>query len=135
MAKFLGKSFVLQVGDVATPTNFQTVGAMRSTSLSINNEAIDVTDKDVMPWRELLEGGIRSLDATLEGIVSDSSTLATLRSAVMTGQIRHCKIVSALGDTWTGKFQIQTCERTGPHDKEETYSIKLASSGVITYTP
>lgn len=135
MTKYLGKNFVIQVGDVATPTNFLTVAAMRNTSLSINSAAIDVTDKDVMPWRELMEGGVRTLDASFDGIVNDGATVTTLRNAAMTGQIRHFKIVSGLGDTWTGKFQVQSMERSGPHDKEEVYSLKLASSGVITYTP
>lgn len=135
MAKFLGKSFLLQVGDAATPTNFVTVAGMRTTSASIGNSAIDVTDKDTMPWRTLLEGGVRSIDVSAAGIVSDSASLTTLRNAVMLGQIRYCKIISGLNDVFQGQFQIQSCDRAGDNDKEETYSIKLASSGVITYTP
>lgn len=135
MAKFLGKSFLLQVGDQLTPTNFVTVAGMRTTSASIANAAIDVTDKDVMPWRTLLEGGLRSIDITAAGIVSDATSLQTVRNAVMLGQIRYCKIISGLNDIFTGQFQIQSCDRSGAHDKEEIYTIKLQSSGVITYSP
>jgi TP901-1 family phage major tail protein len=135
MTKYLGKNFLVQVGDVATPTNFVTVASMRATQLSINNEQIDVTEKDVMPARELLEGGLRSFDISLSGPMSDGASLTTMRSAANTGQIRYFKVLSGLGDTWVGKFQVASMERNGDHDKEETYTLKLMSSGTITYTP
>ena len=135
MTKYAGKDLLVQVGDVATATNFVTVAAMRTTGLTINTEQIDVTEKDVMPWRSLFEGGVRSIDISAAGIVSDGASLTTLRSAVMSGQIRFFKIVSGLGDYWTGLFQVASMERSGDNDKEEVYTIKLLSSGVITYTP
>jgi TP901-1 family phage major tail protein len=135
MSKYLGKNFLVQVGDVATPTNFVTVAAMRATQMSLNNEAIDTTEKDVMPWRELMEGGIRSIDLTLSGPMTNGASLTTMRTAASTGQIRYFKIISGLGDQWVGQFQVQSLERNGDHDKEETYSMKLASSGAVTYTP
>lgn len=135
MAKYLGKDFLVQVGDVASATNFVTVAAMRTTSLSINNDQIDVTEKDVMSWRALLEGGVRSMEMSAAGIMTDGASLTTMRNAVMTGQIRYFKIVSALGDSFVGLFQVASMERSGDHDKEEVYSIKLMSSGAITYTP
>ena len=135
MTKYLGKNFLVQVGDVGAAANFVTVASMRTTALSINNEQIDVTEKDVMPWRELMEGGLRSMDVSLAGPMSDGASLTTMRSAVNTGQIRYFKLLSGLGDTWIGKFQVATMERAGDNDKEETYTLKLMSSGAITYTP
>lgn len=135
MAKYLGKDFLLQVGDVATPTNFVTVAAMRTTSLSINNDQIDVTEKDVMPWRALLEGGVRSLELSAAGMMSNAASLTTMRSAVMTGAIRYFKVISGLGDTFVGLFQVASMERSGDHDKEEVYTVKLMSAGSVTYTP
>ncbi len=135
MTKYAGKDFIVQVGDVATATNFLTIAAMRTSGLTINNEQIDVTEKDVMPWRELFEGGVRSMELSVTGIITDGATISTLRAAVMTGQIRYFKVVSALGDFWTGKYQVASMERSGDHDKEEVYTIKLMSSGLQTYTP
>jgi len=135
MAKYLGKDFLLQVGDVATATNFVTVAAMRTTSLTINNDQIDVTEKDVMPWRSLLEGGVRSMELSCAGIITNGASMTTIRSAVMTGQIRYFKIVSGNGDFFTGLFQVASMERSGDHDKEEVYTLKVMSSGAVTYTP
>ncbi len=132
---YLGKDFLAQVGDVASATNFLTIAAMRTTALAINNEQIDITEKDVVPWRRLREGGVRSMDITLAGIVTDAATMTTLRNAVMSGQIRYFKVISGLGDSFIGKFQVASFERSGDHDKEEVYTLKLMSSGVIVYAP
>jgi len=135
MTKYLGKDFVVQVGDIAAATNFATVAAMRSTTMTINNETIDVTDKGGMPWRELLEGGLRSMSISLSGPISDAATLVTMRAAAVAGQIRYFKIVSGLGYTFIGKFQVVSLELGGEHTAEETYSLSLESSGEIAYTP
>lgn len=135
MTKYLGKDFLLYVGDVATATNFLKVAAMRTTSLAINTDQIDVTEKDAMPWRELLEGGVRSREISAAGVMTNGATLATMKAAADTGQIRYFKIVAASGDTYVGQYQVASCELSGDHDKEQVYTVKLMSSGAQTFTP
>jgi predicted secreted protein len=50
MAKYCGKDLLLQMGNGASPEVFTTIGAMKSNSLTINNEKVDVTTKDDMAW-------------------------------------------------------------------------------------
>ena len=56
MAVEKGRAFLLKIGDGGGPETFDVVGGMRSTSLRINNETVDVTNKTSGGWRELLSG-------------------------------------------------------------------------------
>ena len=46
MAKQLGRSFLLKIGDGATPEVFSALAGINSKSLTINNSSIDVTTPD-----------------------------------------------------------------------------------------
>ncbi len=52
-----GSAFLLKIGDGATPPAYRTVAGLRTTQLSVNGEAVNVTTKDSGGWRELLSGG------------------------------------------------------------------------------
>ena len=57
-----GSAFLLKVGDGAAPATYATVAGMRTTQLSVNGEAANITSKDSGGWRELLSGaGVRSV--------------------------------------------------------------------------
>lgn len=140
MAKYKGRSFLVKAGDGATPTEvFTTIGNMKSTSMAINNEGIDVTDKGSGRWRELMSGGIKSMEITLAGVFSNDDTLNDLITKIIDAgdagiDILNFELVSGRGDKFKGAFQIQSCERAGEFNGEETYSMKLASAGPIVYT-
>ena len=53
------------------------VAGARADSFTINNEPIDITEKDDLGWRKYLaDVGVRSIDAEVEGILEDSTFLA-----------------------------------------------------------
>lgn len=135
---YAGKDFLLKLG-ASNGTGlapYVTIGGMRSNSLKINTAGIDVTNKSNAPWQTLIEGGIKSMAVDGDGVWNNDTALQAVLAAALstTGTILNFQIVCADGDTFTGKFQIQSFDRTGPHDKEETFSISLASSGAITFT-
>lgn len=134
MAAEKGKSFVLKVGNSATSETFTTVGGMRSTSFSINNEEVDVTDKD-STWRELLENaGVRSASISGSGVFKDTASEETIRGYAAAGTIANYEIVFQSGDKWSGPFQISSLEWTGEYNGARQYSITLASAGEVTFT-
>ncbi|MEC9018040.1 MAG: phage tail tube protein, partial [Pseudomonadota bacterium] len=49
-----GSAFLLKVGDGNVPATYATVAGMRTTQLSVNGEAVNITSKDSGGWRELL---------------------------------------------------------------------------------
>lgn len=56
MAAEKGSAFLLKVGDGAGTPAFATVAGMRTTQMSVNGEAVNITSKDSGGWRELLSG-------------------------------------------------------------------------------
>ena len=120
-----------------------TVAGLRSTSMSINGETVDITNKSSDPLvsggstkaRELLAGGgVSSMSISAAGVFTDSALENDIRVRAQKGQIDTYKLVFGDGDNITGSFQITSYERAGEYNGEETYSLTLESSGQITHT-
>ena len=136
MAKFKGRELRIKVRVSTGPDVFTVIGGIRTESMTINSETVDVTDKDGNGWRELLEGaGITSMSLKGSGVVSDDAVFTDhIMAAVMANTHVVLKIESGLGDVWQGTFAVPSAERAGEYNKEETFSITLESAGTITYT-
>ena len=81
MAAQKGASMLLKVGDGASPESFTTIAGLRSTSITLNDEAVDITNKDSSGNRELLaDGGIHSMSISGSGVFRDQASEETLRS-------------------------------------------------------
>lgn len=130
-----GSLLLLKVGDGGDPESFTTVGGMRTTSLTHNNQSIDTTNKDSGAWRQLLDGaGIRSISISGAGVFTDSTAEETVRGLAMSNSINNYQLNFGNGDVLTGAFQITSYGRSGNYNDEESYTITLASAGTITFT-
>ena len=136
MSKYKGRELRIKVRTSTGPDVFAVVGGIRTESMTINSETVDVTDKDGNGWRELLEGaGITSMSLKGSGVVSDNAVFTDhIMVAKMENTHLVLKIESGLGDVWQGTFAIPSVERSGEYNKEENFSITLESAGTITYT-
>ena len=135
-----GSSFLLKDNSTGTPA---TIGGLRSTSMTINGEAVDITTKDSNAFissgndkaRDLLQGGgVRSMSITASGVFTDSSTENLLRGFAFDGAIQNYDLVFSDGSKIAGAFLVTSYERAGEFNGEETYSVTLESSNTITYT-
>ena len=140
MAAGKGSSFLLKDNSTGTPA---TMGGLRSTSMTINGEAVDITTKDSNAFitsgndkaRDLLQGGgVRSMSITASGVFTDSSTENILRGFAFDGAIQNYDLVFSDGSKIAGAFLVTSYERAGEFNGEETYSVTLESSNTITYT-
>ncbi len=140
MAVQKGSSFLLKENSTGTPA---TVGGLRSTSMSINGEMVDITTKDSNDFvssgndkaRDLLQGGgVRSMTLSASGVFTDSSTENLVRGFAFDGAIQNYDLVFSDGSKIAGAFLITSYERAGEYNGEETYSLTLESSNTITYT-
>lgn len=135
MAAQKGKLVLIKVGDGATSEAFTTIAAARTTSMTLNNQEVDITTKDTTQFRELLEGaGISSMSMSISGIFKDGASEETLRSNAFADSIDNYQFELANGDVYEGPFQITSYERAGGYDDAETYSATFASAGAITFT-
>ena len=135
-----GSSFLLKDNSTGTPA---TIGGLRSTSMTINGEAVDITTKDSNAFissgndkaRDLLQGGgVRSMTISASGVFTDSSTENNIRGFAFDGSINNYDLVFSDGSKISGAFLITSYERAGEFNGEETYSVTLESSNTITYT-
>lgn len=131
---FCGKDFLVQHRVSTGPDVYTTIGGMRSTSLTINNEQVDVTDKGSVPWRQLLACGVRSMSISLSGVMSTDTVAKSMMLKSTQGTIETFKLISGLGDTYVGQFLIASCQREGEYNGAEQYSLTLESAGAIAYT-
>lgn len=134
MSKLKGQFFRLYVEIDST---FTLLAALRSTTMTLNNEAIDVTDKDGSLWKTLLEGaGVESISIKASGICNNSASFLFIRSSVITGAFINARIESNLNEVYVyeGAFKITSMESSGEYNKEEIFSLTLDSNGQTVRT-
>ena len=140
MAAQKGSSFLLKDNADGTPA---TIGGLRSTSMTVNGELVDITTKESAVFvsggndlgRELLTGGgITSMSISASGVFVDSTDDENVRDAAFKGEVNAYQLLFGNADTIDGSFKITSYERAGEYNGEETYSITLESSGVVTFT-
>ena len=141
MAAQKGSAFLLKDNSTGTAV---TLGGMRSTSMSINGETVDITTKESATFdaaagndigRVLLaNAGIRSMSISASGVFIDSASENTTRATAFSGDMVNYDLIFADTSSAKGAFIITSYERAGEYNGEETYSLTLESSGTITYT-
>ena len=141
MAAQKGSAFLLKDNSTGTPV---TLGGMRSTSMSINGETVDVTNKDSSTFTGtagddigrllLANAGIRSMSISASGVFIDSASENTTRATAFSGDAVNYDLIFADTSSAKGSFIVTSYERAGEYNGEETYSLSLESSGTITYT-
>lgn len=130
-----GRLFTIKMN--TTGTTFVAVAGMREPSITINNEAVDVTTSDDSGIRKLLEGGgVTSMSVKATGVYMDDTTFNTLRAASLTNTHKKMQ-VSVPGTpvkTYEADFMIATVEENGTYNGSVNYSLTLESAGAITLT-
>ena len=136
MAAQKGDSLLIKVGDAASPEVFTTVGGLRTKSITLNSETVDISDADsTSKMRELLEAaGMISFAVSGTGVFKDTASEETVRGFAFAQSIRNYQIVVPGQGTWEGAFQITQIEFAGEYNGEVTWSISMESAGVVTYT-
>jgi TP901-1 family phage major tail protein len=128
MAAISGRKLRIKRGSTA-------IAGARSDSITINNEPIDITDKDDAGWRTMLaDVGVRSIDCEVEGILTDSTFLALAVGTASALLEAYTIEVDGIGD-FTGNFYLASFAVTGEQADATTFTASIQSSGTITFTP
>ena len=134
MAAQKGKDLLLKVDGTGSGP-FVTVAGLRTRSLALNAETVDVTHSESAGrWRELLAGaGARHARLQGAGIFKDAASDELIRSLFFDVAIRAWQIVIPDFGTVSGPFQITALEFSGQHDRELTFELSLESAGELTF--
>ena len=124
---------LVSIFTIESKVNLKTLSL--SPSLSMNDEMVDVTNKDSSRARTLLaQGGTNSMTVAGSGVFTDSASEKTLRSKFDESGLTNFQFLVPDFGTFTGNFRLTTLEYAGEFNGEETYSVTLESSNTITYT-
>ena len=127
-----GSAFLLKVGDGGSPPAYATIGGMRTTQLSVNGEAVNVTSKDSGGWRELLSGaGVRSVSVAASGIFTGTAAETRIKGNALGGAIDDYELSFESGEKLRGRFLVTRLDYAGDHGGERTYAVALESSGAV----
>jgi TP901-1 family phage major tail protein len=133
MAATKGRDFLLKISDGISPATFTTIGGLRTTSLTIGNETVDITTKDEAPFRILLgDTGIRTVSISADGVFEDGASAQSLEDEANNGTIQEYQIVDGNGDIYQGTFIATSYEKGGDYNTELTFSVTLESAGIVT---
>ena len=127
-----GSVFLLKVGDGGAPPTYATVAGMRTTQMSVNGEAVNVTSKDSEGWRELLSGaGVRSVSVAASGIFTGSVAETRIKSNALGGLLDDYELSFESGERMRGRFLIARLDYSGDYNGERSYALSLESSGAV----
>lgn len=109
------------------------IAGVRTKSVTIGNEAVDVTTDDDNGYRTLLEDSAQSqIDMSVEGLTQDD----TLIDAAVSGSVlvEEYTIELPSGGTITGDFRLNSVELGAPYNEAVTFTAEIQSTGEYTYT-
>jgi len=143
MAAQKGLDMLIKMDISGTQT---TIGGLRSSSISLSDESLDVTNKDSLGTRTLLAGGgVNSIAISGSGVFTDSASEVALRtsyqaqqnttngSSSQTAAFETIQFLIPNLGTYTGAFNITSLEYAGEYNGEVTYSMSFESAGYITF--
>lgn len=127
-----GSAFLLKVGNGAVTPVYSTVAGMRTTQLSINGEAVVITNKGSGGWRELLTGaGVRSVSVSGAGVFTGSAAETRLKTNALAGMIDDYELSFESGERMQGRFLMSRLDYAGDFNGERSYTLSLESSGPV----
>lgn len=130
-----GKDLLLKL-DTDGAGTFATVAGLRTRSIAISTETVDITHAESAGrWRELLaEAGAKRAKISGSGLFKDAASDALIRQLAFDGSIRSWQVIVPDFGVIEGPFQISSLEFAGRHDAEVTFDIGLDSAGALTFT-
>lgn len=110
------------------------IAGVRTKSVAINGEGIDVTDDDSAGWRELLDDPAElQISISVSGIVKDDSLREESLSS--TDRMQPTSFQYPDGGEISGNFYLSSYTETGEYNGAVTFEAEFQSSGVVAYTP
>src|SRR5580693_7449103 len=75
-----GALVLIKAGNGGSPEIFTTIGGLRTSSMTLGNQALDTTNVESGNWRQLMgSAGINSLIVSGSGIFTDAASEETVR--------------------------------------------------------
>lgn len=124
-----GRSFQIKKGGVV-------LAGIQTKSAPVTNEPIDITSDDDLGFRTFHdETGMKSLDATFEGVTKDTILRGIIMAGGTAAMLTDITLNYPNGDVVAGNFYLSNLDENGETAGAMKFSGTLQSSGPWTYTP
>lgn len=144
MAAQKGLDVLIEIN--TTGSTYVAVGGMRSSSITLNDESVDVTHKGSNGTRKLLAGaGVNSISISGSGVFTNDTNEQLVRTSFQAQQntsdgtstqtpaFKNFRFKISTLISYTGPFQITSIEYAGEYNGEATYSMSFESAGYVTF--
>lgn len=113
---------------------FTTVGGIRSKSLSMSADGIDITNQDSDEWKTMLDGaGIKSMSISGSGVYNNQALFQSLYSKFLANELTCFMLIdTTVARLYSGCWKITSLEISGDYDGEGNFSLSADSSGQIS---
>lgn len=134
MAAQKGLDMLLKVDSDGAGT-YQTIAGIRSVTLTLDKETVEITSQDdINRYRQLLAGAaVKSCSIRGQGVFKDTAADATARTYWAADTIRNWQIIIPSFYQITAPFSLTQIEYAGEHNGEVTHSISLESGGDLAF--
>jgi TP901-1 family phage major tail protein len=127
-----GSAFLLKVSDGAQTPVYSTVAGLRTTQMSINGDAVVITNKGSGGWRDLLSGaGVRSVSVSGAGVFTGSTAESRIKTNALSGVLDDYELSFESGERISGRFLVSRLDYSGDFNGERSYTLALESSGPV----
>lgn len=132
---YKGRSGILQISTNGGST-FTTIGGARTTNGTINNNPVDITNVSSAGFRELLaDGGIQSVDVTVDGVVANDASLKALQACADDRTLVYFKFTWGATGSIVGQFACASLGLNMDNADAQKFTAQLQSSGTVAITP
>ena len=132
MTAFVGRKAVLSQGSPLVA-----IAALRTKTMTMANEPVDVTSDDDAGFRKLLaDPGNKTLDISVEGVAKDVASFSALLTLATSGTdiLDSFSLLFPGIGTIAGEFVVSSFEVGAPYNEAATFSCTLQSAGAYTWT-
>lgn len=136
MAAQKGKLVLIKIGDGGSGSeSFTTIAGLRTNSMSLNKELVDITTKDDSNYRQgLAGGGLKTVSVSGSGVFKDAAVDETIRAQFDNdATFANFSLIVPNFGSFIGPFEITQLDYAGEFNGEATYSMTLESAGDISF--
>ncbi len=131
-----GSDLTIKRGNAASPEVFTQVGAIQTSTLTINGNPIDVTTADDVAageiWRTNITG-VKDFSVSANGITKSFLPMQTIYAAFANGTVENYEIAVPNIGTWTVAMIVGDMDFPGPYDGAAEFSFTLVANGAPTF--
>lgn len=127
--KYTGISMGLSIANTA----YTLIAGARTHTMTVNNEKIDVSDKDSNRWGEVLAAGKRELTISMEGWVTDDAQFALIETAIQDDTVVDLQLAYGNSKTVTGDFHIDSFSYTGEFNGAQSFTCQIVNDDTPTF--